>query len=121
MKYEISVSEDRTYIKVTVYGDITAELQKEFAGNAIRKSQEHNIINFLVDVSQVINTASVLDNYRFAHGDMMRFGQPRAAKIAVLVAPHDSSHNFVETVFKNAGYNFRLFKEKGEALAWFRE
>jgi hypothetical protein len=42
----------------------------------------------------------------------------RAARVAILVRPDDISHNFVETVSRNAGYNVRVFRERKAAIDW---
>ena len=39
-------------------------------------------------------------------------------KIAVLVSPGDRSHDFIETLFKNAGYICTFFENRTSAMKW---
>jgi len=45
----------------------------------------------------------------------------RNAKVAFLIHPDDHSHDFIEVVFRNAGFNARLFREKENALKFLSE
>jgi len=44
-----------------------------------------------------------------------------SARVALLVAPEDHSHDFVELVVRNAGYNVRLFRNEGQAKSWIEK
>jgi hypothetical protein len=45
----------------------------------------------------------------------------RDNRAAILVDPTDRSHDFVEVVSRNAGYNVRVFIEEERAIAWLEE
>jgi hypothetical protein len=121
MEYEISLSEDRTYVRIRVFKAITGELEKEFAGNAIRDAKERQIHKYLVDVRGTPNIATSSEQYFFGHKEMDQLGLDRGSRIAVLVDAEDSSHDFVETVFVNAGFACRIFRDNDAALKWLAE
>jgi hypothetical protein len=121
MKYNISLSEDGTFIRIRVFEAITGDMEKEFAENAIKDATQRGLNKFLVDVRGVQNLASTLDQYLFGYDDMNRLGLDKESRIAILVDENDRSHNFIETVFVNAGYDCRIFTEKTVASKWLVE
>lgn len=118
MKYEISLAEDSKFIRIRVFEAINGEMEREFAGKAITEAKQRNIRQFLVDVRGTTNVASSFQQYLFGYKDMEELGLPRNSKIAVLTDENDRTHDFVETVFINAGYNCHLFREEKAAIEW---
>ena len=70
MKYEISVSEDGTYVRIRVMKAITGDMQREFAEKAIQNAKQRKIREFLVDVRGTPNIASSFEVYSFGHESM---------------------------------------------------
>lgn len=69
------------------------------------------------EIKSTKNVDSTLEQYEFVHSDMMRSsGVDKYARVAALVRTNDSSHDFLETVFRNVGFNLRLFRDRGAAL-----
>ena len=118
MEYHISKADSGEVILIEVYADITSKLQRKFAREAIGKAVEMKINNFLVDASKVKSLASDTDKYLLAYKDMERFGHTKDSKVAVLVDRGDRSHDFIETVFMNAGFTCLLFHDKNKAMDW---
>lgn len=121
MDFAIDVSEDGRYVVVRVQGDITRERAQEFARQALERAKARGIGRFLYDLRGARNVEDPADNYFFAYQDLGRIGRRRDDRSALLVAPEDRSHDFVETIIKNAGYNTRLFREEAAALWWLTE
>lgn len=118
MEFTLSISEKQNCVIVQVHQSITQDMVQRFAKEAIELANRHGLRQTLVDVRGVANLASAIANYKFAYQDVKRFGLGRDMRIAILADPDDSSHAFVETLFRNAGYECRLFVEKDAALAW---
>lgn len=118
MKYEIAFSGDEGFVRITVYELITADLERSFAKEAITAAKQNGVLRYLVDVRGVRNVASPLDQYSFAYEDMASLGLDRRARIAVLVGQDDHSHDFIETVFRNAGRTCQLFVDEDDASNW---
>ena len=118
MKYKIALSEDETYVRVQVFETINGNMEREFAGNAIKIAKQRKINKFLVDVRGTPNIANSIEHYLLGYEDMNRFGLNRKTKIAILADTNDLSHNFIETVIINAGYRCRVFPDEDAALEW---
>ena len=120
-KYKVSISESGTYVKVQTMGTCSADVVKEFSREAIKKANEHNIIGLLFDARQTKSITSPLDKYMLAYRYLEEYGLNNKTRIAVLTAPGDNSHAFIETVFINAGYQCRLFTDENIAIEWLEE
>ena len=121
MDYEAGPSEDGSHIVVRVNKPITRQLAFEFNQAAAKLGLEHDLEAYLVDVRGVVNVESPTDNYMIAYEDAPELAFSRSARIAVLHDPGDTSHQFIETVALNAGYNMKIFTAEQDALAWLGE
>lgn len=121
MNYEIKLSDSGKYFIVSVNSDMTRELAEQVGLEATHLARKNNINLFLYDLRNSINRESVNSNYIFAKQDINRIQPDYANKIAMLASPNDQSHNFVETVLRNAGHNVLLFRDKEKALEWLLE
>ena len=118
MDYEIDHIAETGIVRIKVNEPITAELVLSFTKDAINTAGQHGSLRYLVDVRRAKNVTGTCDQYSLAYEEMERLGLDRASRIAVLISPGDTSHDFIETVFRNAGYDCQLFLEEGEADAW---
>lgn len=53
----------------------------------------------------------------FFYREMSVLGLSRSIRAAILVNPQDASHQFPETVARNAGYVVKLFREEEAVFA----
>jgi len=116
MKYTITPSTDGKYIILKVKGEINREtvLQPNLEAHALAKKL--GIKRHLVDVTEAKNTDSILHSYEFAYDDMINTkGIDKNAIVAILVSPTDISHDFIETVLRNAGLHVKLFRDLNAA------
>ena len=121
MKYEIKLSDSGKYIVVIVNSDMTRTLAEQIGLEAMHIARKKNLNLFLYDLRNSINRESVNSNYIFAKQDINRIQPDQSNKIAMLTSTNDKSHNFVETVLRNAGHNVLLFTDKEKALEWLLE
>ena len=121
MGFVIKVDDSRAFVRVTIEGDVTAEFAREFTLAADAVGKKEGIDRYLVDSRTSRNILSASDNYYYAYREMNGMQLSRAARSAILVDPEDKSHDFVETVSQNAGFNVRVFRDEQEAIAWLRE
>ncbi len=122
MNYTLTPSADGTFITIKTKGDITRQSAMKMNLEAHALGQKLNIRRYLVDVTESRNTDSVANNYDFAYTDMTQTGQfDRSAIVANLVSPHDHSHDFVETVARNAGLHVRMFTDPKEAMQFLMD
>jgi hypothetical protein len=116
MSYRITPSQDNSHILIEVRGVIgkTNAMQQNIEAHRLGRSL--GIKRYLVDLTQARNRDSVLANYEFAYHDMRQCEEiDLFAKVVLLVSPEDHSHDFIETVSKNAGFNVTLFTDSAAA------
>lgn len=112
MSYRISASEDGTFILLKVKGDITRATAMKHNVEAHALGKRLGIRKYLMDLTEATNTESVTDGYEFVHRDLRAAPEiDLTARVAVVVAPGDHSHDFIETVSKNTGLDVTLFHD----------
>ncbi len=117
MSYTIQPSSDGTYIILTITGNITRSLAVQYNREAHGIGQKLGVNKYLVDLIECRNIDNILENYDFAYDDMQHTPDiDRFACVAVLVSPDDHSHDFIETVARNAGLNVTLFTQREQAV-----
>lgn len=121
MSYDIFTSENGNYIVCRVNGAITVDIAREFTKKLSDLTRSTNIKRVLSDVRNARNELGTLENYYYAYKDMGEFNIQRNSRSAILVDPVDKSHDFVETVAQNAGYNVKVFQDETAAIAWLQE
>lgn len=121
MTKEIKVSDNGKYIIVRVNEDMTRTLAESLGLEAMHLGIKKNLSKFLYDLRNSRNKETINANYIFAKQDLKRLDPNPANKIAMLTSPNDKSHDFIETVLRNAGYNVKLFIIEEEAIIWLEE
>ena len=118
MDYEVSVAEKDSLIVCVVSGPIIRGDARKFTSEMTVLAQARGIKRFLFDVREAPNASSILGSYTFVHEDLTELGFPRISRVAILRTADDASHDFIETVSRNAGYLVRLFVDEADAIAW---
>ena len=121
MDYNISVAEDGKYILVKVNKPMTVELGRQCGDDSAKLGARLDVNTYLFDLRSAPNLERVTGNYNFAYEDMDNFGFKKGTRSALLVNKKDKSHDFIETAFRNAGFNVRLFCDEDSAVAWLGE
>jgi CBS-domain-containing membrane protein len=117
MSYTIKVSADGKYIILKHWGDINSEITTQRNLEAHALGAKLGISRHLVDVTEATHVDSATNTYKFAYDNMRTLpGINKKARVAVLVSPDDHSHDFVETVTRNAGQNVTLFRDRKAAI-----
>ena len=118
MSFKISLAESGKYVICKVLEPVTTEFALEFGKAAVDFSHQHGVSRQLYDCRSVRNINTVYHNYDFAYKDMVDLELEHDNRAAILVDPADRSHDFVEIVSRNAGYNVRIFVDIDRAVAW---
>ena len=117
MSYSIFPSEDGKYIVLKYSGELSRKLNIEHVIEAHALGAKLGITRYLVDLTEARNIDSTPDLYEYAYKDTKTAsGLNLNALVAMLVDPDDHSHDFVETVLRNAGHNVTLFRDRGSAI-----
>jgi hypothetical protein len=122
MEYTITPSSDGMLIVLKVKGNITRQTALQMNLEAHALGRQLKIKRYFVDMTEARNTDKPLEDYDFAHSDMRQTeGIDKQAWVAALVSPNDHSHDFIETVLKNAGLHLKLFTDPVEAKRYLME
>jgi hypothetical protein len=121
MNATVSVSADGRYGIAVVETDFGGAGAAELSRRVIAFAMERSLPCCLIDVRKARFLGSAFDHYDFANHDLADIKDADRLPVAVLVAEGDNSHEFLETVAVNAGYELRVFAQEGAALAWIEE
>lgn len=116
MAYAIDVSEDRTHITLKFRG---TSGRPEFQGvlDAHALGARLGIRRYLVDLTEAVNPDTAIEDYQLAFSDFpANAAIDRFATVVALVRPGDHSHDFLVTVFQNAGFHIDLYEDRATAL-----
>jgi hypothetical protein len=119
MEYKIYPSDNACYIRLDVTGEINRKsaMQQNLEAHALGKKL--GIERYLVDMTGARNTDSTLNQYQFAYKDMREASDiDKQARVALVVAKGDHSHDFIETVARNSGLNVVLFTDMELAVSF---
>jgi hypothetical protein len=118
MPFEVFVSDDGKHIVCRVSGPLDVDVAKEFSRAIDDLNRDVCVDRFLFDVRDAENVSAAIDNYNFAHRDLAAIDLQANARSAILTAPGDASHEFVQEALRNAGYRARIFDNAAAAVAW---
>ncbi len=122
MKYEISVSDRKTYLHIRVYEQVTAELLKGFIGETAEKANECRIDKFLFDLRCAHNRTNLFNHYEMVYKQSKKLGFKSQSKHALVVSQENmADYRFVETVLHNAGYQGKMFTDELSAIEWLEK
>ena len=117
MKYNITPSNDKKYIIIKIDGNINVESIMQPIMEAHEMGAKLKTNRFLMDATNSRNVDSTVKNFHFAYEDMKHTnGINTLAIVAALVDINDHSHDFVETVLRKAGFNFKIFRKLEKAI-----
>lgn len=121
MDFDLRLAPDRTYAVLTNYNEVThaSAIERQRAMQAFATA--HGVSRFLIDTRENRFVGGTLGLYTFARHTLPKEGFDRRWKVALVTSPDDDSHDFLETVSQNAGYQVMVFKDYGDARAWLGE
>ena len=61
MKYEISLSKDKKYIRIRAFETIDGDMEKQLSEKAIIEGKKHSVWRFLVDARGTRNIATTYE------------------------------------------------------------
>ncbi|MFC1816812.1 hypothetical protein ACFL0M_12975 [Thermodesulfobacteriota bacterium] len=107
-------------MSVRVNVPLVKELALSFTRDAIQLAKKHGIDAILLDVRGQRTVDGVYNQYDYAC-KLQELGMTPWTRIAVLADPDDNSHDFFETVTRNRGFHFQLFRDELKAHDWLRK
>jgi len=122
MKYDVSVSDNKRYIRIRVNEPVTADVLKGFISETANKTKEYKVNKFLFDLRNSPNRTSPSIHYEFVYKRVEELGFVHGSKHAIIVKTEDiPDYHFVETILDNAGFNGKIFTDERKAIEWILE
>jgi len=118
VNFEITLSPDGNYIIGKVVGQLTVKTARQLAKEYVKVIESTGIKRILNDVRGVRDAMGVLNGYSYAYNDIYAIGFPRDIRAAIVADAGDNSHDFQETVARNAGYLVKVFHSVDHAVEW---
>jgi hypothetical protein len=118
MSYNITIPVNKDYVLVRVNRDITKALAMEYTKFATEVCKKNNLSKLLVDVRGQSSLSGVMGKYEFAYKDGEEVGLTRDMKVVVLRDAEKTDMQFLETVMRNAGFNYLVIANEEEAIDW---
>ena len=101
---------------------ISEELLAELMAKTEEKAKKWGFNRHIVDFREAEKQLGVLEDYEMARSKARKYGLEPFSKHALIVRHEDiNEFRFVETAFRNSGYNLRVFTEENEALDWIKK
>lgn len=121
MKPTWTVRREDSRVVLEVGVPLTSELTRELLSVARTEVRNGAATGILLDLRTVHNDTRPFECYEIANSILYRLEFPRRCHVAMLVGPEGDSFGFLETVIRNAGYPWAIFRELDLALAYLVE
>jgi hypothetical protein len=118
MDFELCLAPQGDHAIMTNYADVThpSAVERQRAMQAF--SDEHKVTRFLIDTRGKQFVGGPIELYTFVRRTLPDEGYNRHWRVALVTSPDDHSHDFLETVSQNAGYQVMVFKSFTTAQEW---
>ena len=117
MAYSLKIEEDNSFITLTVTGELTNEIVMEQNAALSKLANENGIDKVFVDVTKARFVGSILDQYDYGNNYMTTSNDvSRLFRLVLLVSVDDHSHDFIETISRNNGFDLTIFHDRKKAI-----
>ena len=118
MSIKVKISDDAKYIIGKVDEPLTREAAQQLAKEYVGLIKSTGIKRILNDVRGAPDKMGVQDGYEYAYSDVKVIALPHDIRSAIVADEGDTSHDFQETVARNAGYSVKVFHSIDRAVEW---
>ncbi|HCB01795.1 MAG TPA: hypothetical protein DEP19_05380 [Anaerolineae bacterium] len=117
MEWKIEYLADEKLLYIKTKGVLTKEEANSMLRDVVQAMGKYACQKQLVDHRDTVFELTILEYYE--RPDINKeIGMPYTWKIAMVFKELTENTRFMETVFRNRGYNFRQFDDIDEARAW---
>jgi len=116
MEWTYSFDEVLGILEVNVEGEMTPSELNAMAADNLIEINKRNSLKCLLNYQRASKGLSVIDMYNRPK-DVSKIGIGKMYRIALLVSPSEKqNYAFLENVYKNSGYEFEVFTDRGNAI-----
>lgn len=117
MEWTIDYLSKENLLFIKTRGIMTRDSANTYVKEVFETANRHQCDRQLVDHRETAFSFSIHDYYE-RPGINQQLGLSHRWRIAMVFKEMDENTNFMETVFRNRGYNFRQFDNIDEARTW---
>jgi hypothetical protein len=123
VEWTISFLPDKKIVVIQTYGVADETSSIEMAKNISKTMAIHLASRCLIDHSAISSVSGNTIEIYYRPNKLINLGIPFIKiKIAEVVLPAHKEHfGFLETVFRNRGFDFRMFDDRESAIHWLTE
>jgi hypothetical protein len=119
VEWTISFLSDKKIVVIQTYGVADETSTVEMAKNISKTMAKHLALRCLIDHSAISSVSGGTVEMYYRPNVLIKIGVPFKIKIAEVVLPAHKKHfGFLETVFRNRGFDFRIFEDRESAIHW---
>lgn len=117
MEWQIEYNSDENFLHIKTSGVLTTESASAMVKDVVEAAKPHGCDRQIVDHRETSFALSLFDYYE-RPGVNRQIGMSYQWKIAMVFRELNEDTHFMETVFRNRGYNFRQFDDLEKAREW---
>lgn len=119
MEWTTSFLPDQQIVVIQTQGVADDASSLEMAKSIIKTMREHNATLCLIDHSALRSVSGKVVETYYRPQELRGVGVPSNVRVAEVVLPAHKAHfDFLETVCRNNGLNFRIFNDQETAIHW---
>ena len=121
MQANFHVANAGDHVRVRIGNPVTAETVDACVVEAVKVAVEITTdgrAHFLVDFRGTYNQDSLTRTFWYFREEFPRHPLLKSSRIALIVDPHETTYDFVETTAQNAGFEVQRFLDEHAAMAW---
>lgn len=118
----LSISDDKKFIIMKITGQVNSQDMYQHTLEAHQLGRSLHLRAFLVDLTDAINTQSVIEQYEFVYNKVQGSDELlHHVRLALWVKQGDRSHDFIETLASNTGEQAKIFHDQQAAIRFLLE
>jgi hypothetical protein len=122
MEWTISFLSDQQIAVIQTQGVADEVTSLEMAKSIAQTLEQYKAIRCLIDHSAISSVSGGAVEVYYRPQELREIGVPPRIKIAEVVLPaHQAHFGFLETVCRNRGFDFSLFKDRESAIQWLTQ
>jgi hypothetical protein len=119
MECTISFLKDQRIVVIETSGVADGPGSFEMAKSISKAMATHMATRCLIDHTAITSISGSMSDVYYRPQRVFKFSIPFKIKIAEVVLPAHKQHfDFLETVFRNRGFDFSVFDDRESAIQW---
>jgi hypothetical protein len=119
MEWTISFLPETRIVVVETKGVADSMGSFEMTKSISREMAKHLATRCLIDHTAITSISGTVSEIYYRPQKVFKLALPFTIKLAEIVLPiHRPHFDFLETVFRNRGFDFRIFDDRESAIKW---